>query len=107
MTGSDDWDLIGSTYQGLVQTHGPAKCAGQPCVIHNPSDHPLKDAPIYFRVDRLYHAERACPHLIMHPDPDSVAHLMTRDPSFVVLFAHECCKERCCEKKEGTDGTPD
>lgn len=92
------WDLIASAFQGAVQTHGTDKCAGRPCVIHNPSDHPLKNAPIHFRPDRMYHAERICAHMVPHPDPDSVAYFAERLPGLLLLAAHECCTSRCCER---------
>lgn len=42
------------------------------CSIHNPSDHPLRDAPTFWRSDRGI-MERICPHGIGHPDPDGIA----------------------------------
>jgi hypothetical protein len=55
--------------------HKAAVCAGEFCAIHNPSDHPLKDAPMAIRRDSFKYglAERFCPHGIGHSDPDSVA----------------------------------
>lgn len=55
----------------LLLVHDPARCAGQPCCIHNPSDHPLNSAPLIWRDDRKI-MERQCPHGIGHPDPDDV-----------------------------------
>lgn len=55
----------------LVNIHKPDKCAGRPCCIHNPSDHPLRDAPMLWRGDRRI-MERICEHRIGHPDPDDV-----------------------------------
>lgn len=46
------------------------ECDGSPCPIHNPSDHPLRDAPMQIRWGGLI--ERTCPHGIGHPDPDSL-----------------------------------
>ena len=50
-------------------THHKDKCAGQYCVIHNMSDHSMRNFPQQFRYDR-YLMERICPHGIGHPDPD-------------------------------------
>lgn len=56
----------------LVNVHDPAKCAGEACVVHNPSDHHMRDWPLNFRGDRGL-MERLCPHGIGHPDPDALA----------------------------------
>jgi hypothetical protein len=53
----------------LRKIHKPSACAGQPCCIHNPSAHPLRDAQLHWRADRRI-MERICEHGIGHPDPD-------------------------------------
>src|SRR5882757_11404985 len=55
--------------------HKKETCAGENCTIHNPSDHPLKDAFILIRSDPYKYGliERICVHGIGHSDPDSVA----------------------------------
>lgn len=77
----------------IVNTHGPAVCAGETCVLHNPSDHPLRDAPMVFRMDKAALVERTCEHGIGHPDPDSVAHLerTTGDDGWGVHGCDGCC----------------
>lgn len=81
---SDDYDLIGvdgtepawgmALPNGLVlQTHGPSRCSGEHCCIHNPSDHPLREAPLNWRADRGL-MERVCEHGVGHPDPDDLEH---------------------------------
>jgi hypothetical protein len=73
-----------------LRTHSPAACDGTPCVVHNPSDHHMKDWPITYRLDRAVRmpdrevsgavvagpvfvlAERGCPHGVGHPDPDAM-----------------------------------
>ena len=57
----------------FLRTHAPDECSGEHCVIHNPSDHPLKDAPMRWRSDKQV-MERICEHGIGHADPDDVAH---------------------------------
>lgn len=54
------------------KTHDPALCAGQACVLHNPSDHHMRGWPRNYRHDRWL-TERLCPHGVGHPDPDDVA----------------------------------
>jgi hypothetical protein len=52
-----------------IKVHGPLKCKGNPCPIHNPSDHHMKNWPTNWRGDRSI-MERICEHGIGHPDPD-------------------------------------
>lgn len=84
MSDEPDYDLIGVSVaqesygvqigQTVLQTHGPAACVNDPaCCIHNPSDHPLKDATQNWRADRGL-MERVCRHGIGHPDVDDIAH---------------------------------
>jgi len=74
-----------------LRTHAPAVCEGEYCVVHNPSDHHMKDWPVAYRTDRRVEmpprvvgesvllggvfvlAERICPHGVGHPDPDAMA----------------------------------
>jgi hypothetical protein len=75
-----------------VKTHNAMQCAGEPCVVHNPSDHHMKGWPIVYRTDRAVQmppwalegavvggpvfvlAERICTCGIGHPDPDAMAY---------------------------------
>lgn len=51
--------------------HAMTKCSGQPCTIHNRTDHNMRSFPQYWRGDRGI-MERICPHDIGHPDPDDI-----------------------------------
>lgn len=62
-------DVVLESGQILHNVHDEAVCAGRSCCIHNPSDHPMRDFPRYWRFDRRI-MERTCPHDIGHPDPD-------------------------------------
>lgn len=62
---------VDGTGQSLAWTHDSDKCAGEHCVIHNPSDHHMREWPTHFRSDRGI-TERICPHGIGHPDPDDI-----------------------------------
>lgn len=54
------------------KVHSGEDCKGRQCCIHNPSDHPLKDAPLNWRADRRL-MERLCPKCgCGHPDPDDL-----------------------------------
>ncbi len=64
------WRPLGSTR--LIKTHPPDRCAGNPCPVHNPSDHHMKEWPQNYRDDRGM-TERICPHGVGHPDPDDIS----------------------------------
>lgn len=49
--------------------HNQNACTGFPCVIHHPSDHPMRSWTMTLRETALI--ERLCAHNIGHPDPDS------------------------------------
>jgi hypothetical protein len=96
-------------HQGPVQTHGPAKCAGDVCCIHNPSDHHMVGWPLNFRFDKYDLAERVCVHGVGHPDPDSYAYIVrelvlvhgmdAEEATFIGV--HGCC--RCCQLPESQE----
>lgn len=102
MTDSPSWDIIGTHSQGPVKTHGPDRCAGGICVVHNPSDHHMKDWPLSFRMDLGALAFRECPHLVPHPDPDSLAYMAARlgITTAISLLLHQCCEQACCASGE-------
>lgn len=54
---------------GKAHVHGPKACKGQPCVIHNHSEHKGGDLPMLLRETGL--VEHICDHGIGHPCPDS------------------------------------
>lgn len=90
----NDWFFLGlSQMQPIpieqVRTHKPGRCNGERCSIHNPSDHPLKDAPQVWRPDRGI-VERMCPHGIGHPDPDDLT--VREEPGGFVHGCDGCCR---------------
>lgn len=74
--------------------HDPEKCAGRHCSIHNPSDHPLKNAPLNWRSDRAI-MERICEHGIGHDDPDDLEYRRKHRPgdSSGIHGCDGCCTE--------------
>lgn len=54
----------------LVNVHRPEACEGQPCTIHNMTNHSMRTFPQHWRSDRSI-MERMCPHGVGHPDPDN------------------------------------
>lgn len=87
------FDMIGLSDGSILETHPPEVCAGERCCIHNPSDHPLKDAPLHWRGDRGL-MERTCQHGTGHPDPDSVDYLVrtTGDDGWDDHGCDGCCR---------------
>lgn len=79
--------------QTVIAVHSPRQCEGETCMIHNPTDHSMRDFPLKFRVDRMPLAERICPHGIGHPDPDCVAYLNREYPhgAWDVQGCDLCC----------------
>lgn len=65
------WFIPGGNGQFLENVHSVRSCTGPPCVIHSPSDHHMRDWPLYWRNDASKF-ERICPHGIGHPDPDDL-----------------------------------
>ena len=55
-----------------LKVHAKTDCKGEHCVIHNPSNHAMREFPTHWREDRAL-MERICPHGIEHPDPDDIA----------------------------------
>lgn len=82
----------------LVNVHDQARCAGRPCVVHNPSDHEMRSWPLNWRGDRGL-MERICPHGVGHPDPDDLAfHIRNGNTWQGVHGCDFCC---CPQLREG------
>lgn len=68
-------DATWGAHQGqtvLTNVHPESACAGEHCVLHNPSDHHMLGWPTMWRGDKGL-MERTCPHGVGHPDPDDMA----------------------------------
>lgn len=66
------------------------------CVIHNPSDHPMRDFPTLWRDDRRI-MERICEHGVGHPDPDTLAFIAkSRGVGIAEIESVHGC-DGCCE----------
>lgn len=71
MTNTFDFlDPAGRTVT-LRDVHDPALCQFRACVIHNPTEHHMREWPLHWRDDRGIF-ERICAHGVGHPDPDQL-----------------------------------
>lgn len=76
----------------ILWTHKAEVCANDPaCVIHDPSDHHMRDFPLHWRDDRGL-MERICPHGVGHPDPDGLAFHLEAGRDY--MGVHGC--DGCC-----------
>lgn len=80
---------------GVLRTHEASECALPYCALHNPSSHPLRDAPQRWRSD-LWILERMCPHGFGHPDVDSLCYVQETSGgrAMAALSVHTC--DGCC-----------
>lgn len=87
----DEWeDSSGRVYRVHKRN---LNCELDGCAIHNPSYHPLSDAPQYMRDDKDFLIERVCKHGIGHPDPDS-ASFIAKTIGDSAIWVHGC--DGCC-----------
>lgn len=77
----------------MLWVHCIEDCKSEYCVIHNPSNHSMKDFPTHWRQDR-YLMERICPHGIGHPDPDDLAYKKSIGKLSNYEAVHSC--DGCC-----------
>jgi hypothetical protein len=81
----------------LLWVHMEQEDCSPTCVIHNPSNHVMREFPTHWRADRGL-MERICEHGIGHPDPDHlmytqrIKNLETR----IVESVHGC--DGCCRE---------
>jgi hypothetical protein len=96
-----EWKIPGTDIV-LKNVHEPSACAGQPCVIHNPSDHHMRDWQLHWRSDRKMF-ERICPCGVGHPDPDQIAYWERSLPERLAQAesVHGCCG--CCSPKNNSE----
>jgi hypothetical protein len=76
----------------LLNVHRKEDCLGPYCVIHNPSQHHMRNWALNWRSDRKM-MERLCPeHGTGHPDPDDLAYKQRIGDDDAGV--HGCCG--CC-----------
>jgi len=85
-------EYITGTGQKIL-VHDKKDCKGQYCVIHNPSNHHMKNWPTHYRYDRGL-MERICKHGVGHPDPDDLAYKESIGINIAVESVHGC--DGCC-----------
>jgi hypothetical protein len=84
--------------QRLIQVHPEDQCATEHCVIHNPSEHHMRDWPTFWvqapTRDRRGVMYRICPHEFIHPDPDDlVFQKLIGNQTLPVHICDGCCTE--------------
>lgn len=78
----------------LHNVHPEERCKDRPCVIHNPTDHHMRDWRLHWRDDRGIF-ERLCPnHGTGHPDPDQFDYWKSVGEEWQGI--HGCCG--CCRE---------
>lgn len=91
---NDDYHTV------LVNVHTVEQCAGQPCCIHNPSNHYMATWAPHWNA-ALRTMWRRCPDGNLHPDPDDLN--FWRSVSFNTaraVFGHFC--DGCCQPHSAT-----
>lgn len=94
----DYWDPERDVYvtgcgQILTSLHPISDdCLLKGCVIHSPTDHPMRDLPTLWRSDRAL-MERTCPCGVGHPDPDDMRWQEEHRPQYAA-GVHGC--DGCC-----------
>lgn len=98
-------DLIVMSDGVTMKTHGPETCVGPFCCIHNPSEHPLRTAPMtwFAEMSLMF---RVCEHGNSHPDPDSLEFRQLL--VYIGLESpydgwHPCCDFMCCQEPHRED----
>ncbi len=81
-----------------LNVHDYVDCKGESCTIHNPSNHPLNQAPTHWRFDRGI-MERICEHGVGHPDPDDIR--VRTDEWEGVHGCDGCCSNREFAREAG------
>lgn len=97
------YDLVEIEGGKILRTHPASSCLMDECVIHNPSDHPLRVAPMIWSA-HMRLVFRRCTHDVLHPDPDSLAfahtvaliNTLAGEPALRYDGWHPCCDARCC-----------
>lgn len=79
----------------LHNVHTADRCAGQNCVIHNPSNHHMATWPHQWD-NVLIMVWRRCPHELYHPDPDDMNFLRHRDKDDASDRCLHMC-DGCCQ----------
>ena len=84
-----------------IAIHDQSKCAGRHCVIHDPSNHHMRNLPLVW--NSMYRrTERICSCGARHPDPDHIEYVrITKgDTAAAQAATHVCCSRSCCVVKK-------
>lgn len=95
------WEISPDVF--IVNVHKPELCQGEFCVIHNPSQHHMREWPLNWRENSWVsikdpHFERICPCGVGHPDPDDLQYHLSLGRDYMAV--HGCCG--CCRSLEAS-----
>lgn len=74
----------------LHNVHTVMRCAPEPCVLHNPTDHHMRDWPVSWHGDARVMG-RVCSHHVWHPDPDDNFRERYRAHGGLLHICDSCC----------------
>lgn len=74
----------------MYNVHSARSCAGRTCVVHNPSNHVMREWNLTLNGELMM---RECSHGYEHPDPDSLAYLINLYPRIGEHYCDGCCAD--------------
>ena len=84
-------------HNGTFRVHEARRCFGEPCALHNPSNHEMAHWPMEW-VEFLSLPVRLCPHGFQHPDPDGLHYIhgatvcVDPDCGYRSHYCDGCCR---------------
>lgn len=92
--GGEEYRLGPFYKDGSRPYHGREHCQGRdphPCPWHKPTRHSMRSFRRLIRFDKYGLVERVCEHGVGHPDPDSVAFIVSLRPDLAdAVSTHGC-----------------
>lgn len=90
-----------SSGQVLSKVHDKKSCSGERCPLHNPSNHKLRDLPLYFNGSSMVRLSKSFP-LGMTVDPDD--YVLNHNGSVILKNSARClsCNEEIVSSSQHT-----
>ena len=97
------YDEMWGSYIGihtLINIHDAKLCAGRACVMHNPSDHHMREWRLSWRGDKRVFERSCLDHGIGHPDPDDAKYLASVGRgAYNIHGCDGCCRPSTNDKE--------